>query len=89
MRNLCDFGNSIDIPNLLIQNNTRNRKKVYFQFAERSLFYAKIMQVSAKKVHFQFAERSLFYAKIMQVRAKKVHFRFAERSLFYAKVVKS
>ena len=41
-------------------------KKVYFQFAERSLFYAKIMQVSAKKVYFQFAERSLFYAKVVK-----------------------
>ncbi len=30
-------------------------KEVDFQFAERSLFYAKIMQVSAKKVDFQFA----------------------------------
>ena len=43
-----------------------NAKKIYFQFAERSLFYAKIMQVSAKKVDFQFAERSLFYAKVVK-----------------------
>ena len=41
-------------------------KNVYFQFAERSLFYAKIMQVSAKKVYFRFAERSLFYAKVVK-----------------------
>ena len=41
-------------------------KEVNFQFAERSLFYAKIMQVSAKKVDFQFAERSLFYAKVVK-----------------------
>ena len=41
-------------------------KEVDFQFAERSLFYAKIMQVSAKKVNFQFAERSLFYAKVVK-----------------------
>ncbi len=41
-------------------------KKVDFQFAECSLFYAKIMQVSAKKVDFQFAERSLFYAKVVK-----------------------
>ena len=41
-------------------------KKVDFQLAERSLFYAKIMQVSAKKVDFQFAERSLFYAKVVK-----------------------
>ncbi len=41
-------------------------KEVDFQFAERSLFYAKIMQVSAKKVDFQFAERSLFYAKVVK-----------------------
>ncbi len=41
-------------------------KKVDFQFAERSLFYAKITQVSAKKVDFQFAERSLFYAKVVK-----------------------
>ena len=41
-------------------------KEVDFQFAERSLFYAKIMQVSAKKVYFQFAERSLFYAKVVK-----------------------
>ena len=41
-------------------------KKVDFQFAERSLFYAKIMQVSAKKVDFRFAERSLFYAKVVK-----------------------
>ena len=41
-------------------------KKVDFQFAERILFYAKIMQVSVKKVNFQFAERSLFYAKVVK-----------------------
>ena len=41
-------------------------KEVDFQFAERSLFYAKIMQVSAKKVDFQFAERSLFYARVVK-----------------------
>ena len=41
-------------------------KKIYFQFAEHSLFYAKIMQVNAKKVYFQFAERSLFYAKVVK-----------------------
>ncbi len=41
-------------------------KKVDFLFAERGLFYAKIMQVSAKKVDFQFAERSLFYAKVVK-----------------------
>ena len=41
-------------------------KKVDFQFAERNLFYAKIMQVSAKKVNFQFAECSLFYAKVVK-----------------------
>jgi len=41
-------------------------KEVDFQFAERSLFYAKIMQVSVKKVNFQFAERSLFYAKVVK-----------------------
>jgi hypothetical protein len=41
-------------------------KEVDFQFAERSLFYAKIMQVSAKEVDFQFAERSLFYAKVVK-----------------------
>ena len=41
-------------------------KEVDFQFAERSLFYAKIMQVSAKKVDFQFDERSLFYAKVVK-----------------------
>ena len=39
-------------------------KKSYFQFAERSLFSAKIMQASAKKSYFQFAERSLFSANI-------------------------
>ena len=38
--------------------------KVYFQIAECSLSYAKILQASAMKVYFQIAERSLFYAKI-------------------------
>jgi len=88
--NLYNFKDSIDILIILAAKHILvSAKKVHFQFAERSLFYAKIMQVRAKKVHFRFAERSLFYAKIMQVRAKKVYFQFAERSLFYAKVVKS
>ncbi|ERJ77545.1 hypothetical protein HMPREF9148_01226 [Prevotella sp. F0091] len=39
-------------------------KKTYFQFAERSLFSAKIMQVRAKKTYFQFAERNLFSANV-------------------------
>ena len=38
--------------------------KVYFLFAKRSLFSAKIMQVSAMKVYFLFAERSLFSANV-------------------------
>ena len=42
-------------------------KKVYFQFPECSLSYAKITQTSGKKVYFQFPECSLSYAKITQV----------------------
>ena len=42
-------------------------KKVYSQFPECSLSYAKIMQTRGKKVYFQFPECSLSYAKIMQV----------------------
>jgi len=38
--------------------------KVYFLIAERSIFYAKILQASAMKVYFLIAERSIFYAKI-------------------------
>ena len=41
--------------------------KVYFQFPECSLSYAKITQTSGKKVYFQFPECSLSYAKIAQV----------------------
>ena len=42
-------------------------KKVYFQFPECSLSYAKIMQTRGKKVYFQFPECSLSYAKINKV----------------------
>ena len=41
--------------------------KVYFQIAECSLSYAKIMQTSAMKVYFQIAECSLSYAKIKKI----------------------
>ena len=41
MRNLCDFGNSIDIPNLLIQNNTRNRKKSLLSICRAQLILCK------------------------------------------------
>ena len=44
--------------------------KVYFQIAERSLSYSKILQASAMKVYFQIAECSLSYAKIMLNREK-------------------
>ena len=37
-----------------------------FQIAERSLSYAKIVQVNAMKACFRIAERSLSYAKIVQ-----------------------
>ena len=40
-------------------------KRMYSQFAERSLSYAKIMQTSAKRMYSQFAECSLSYAKII------------------------
>ena len=39
--------------------------KTYFQIAEHSLSFAKIVQVSAMKVYFQIAERSLSSAKIV------------------------
>ena len=40
-------------------------KRMYSQFAECSLSYAKIMQTSAKRMYSQFAECSLSYAKII------------------------
>ena len=42
-------------------------KKVYFQFPECSLSYAKITQTSAMRTCSQIAECSLSYAKIAQV----------------------
>ena len=60
--------------------------KVYFQIAERSLSYSKILQASAMKVYFQIAERSLSYSKILQASAMKVYFPIAERSISYAKI---
>ena len=60
--------------------------KVYFQIAERSLSYSKILQASAMKVYFQIAERSLSYSKILQASAMKVYFQIAECSLSYAKI---
>ena len=60
--------------------------KVYFQIAERSLSYSKILQASAMKVYFQIAERSISYSKILQASAMKVYFPIAERSLSYAKI---
>ena len=60
--------------------------KVYFQIAERSLSYSKILQASAMKVYFQIAECSISYAKMLQASAMKVYFTIAERSLSYAKI---
>ena len=60
--------------------------KVYFQIAECSLSYAKILQASAMKVYFPIAECSISYAKILQASAMKVYFQIAERSLSYAKI---
>jgi len=47
-------------------------KKVDFQFAERSLFYAKMMQVGAKKTCFPFAQCNLFYAKLHLLACKTI-----------------
>ena len=60
--------------------------KVYFQIAECSISYAKILQASAMKVYFQIAECSLSYSKILQASAMKVYFQIAERSISYAKI---
>ena len=54
--------------------------KVYFQIAECSLSYAKILQASAMKVYFLIAERSIFYAKIHENADKaKESCRFSEK----------
>jgi len=64
--------------------------KVYFLIAERSIFYAKILQASAMKVYFLIAECSLSYAKIHENTDKaKESCRFFEKYIpLYAFLVK-
>ncbi len=56
--------------------------KVYFQIAECSLSYSKILQASAMKVYFLIAECSLSYAKIHENADKaKKSCRFFEKNI--------
>ena len=58
--------------------------KVYFQIAECSISYAKILQASAMKVYFQIAECSLSYAKIHENADKaKKSCRFLKKTFLF------